>query len=124
MKADTALKDEVNATLAKEGLRYEGGATTKHILQVLHDDIGLEHLQAKLKKTFRGLKIATHYGCHILRPSKITQFDSPFTPTKFDELVALTGAESIPWLTKLECCGSPVMGVNDDLSMNWLNRNC
>jgi heterodisulfide reductase subunit B len=122
MKEEPALRDEINATLAKEGLHYERGITTKHILQVLHDDLGIEHLRANLKTRFRGLKIATHYGCHILRPSKITQFDHPFMPTKLDQLVAVTGAESIPWLTKLECCGSPLTGVNDDLSVDLAEK--
>ncbi len=36
--------------------------------------------------------------------------------------MALTGAEPIPWLTKLECCGSPVMGVNDGLSMDLAEK--
>jgi len=108
----------INATLAKEGLHCESEATTKHILEVLHDDIGITQLRARLKRTFRDLKIATHYGCHILRPSKITRFDNPFKPKKFDQLVALTGADPVSWLTKLECCGAPVAGVNDDLSMD------
>jgi len=122
LRIDAARREEVNAALAREGLHYKVGASTNHILQVLHDGIGLQRLRPKLKKTFRGLKIATHYGCHILRPSKITQFDSPFTPTKFDRLVALTGAEPISWLSKLECCGSPVTGINDDLSMDLAEK--
>jgi len=122
MKEESALRDEINATLAREGLHYEGGIAPKHVLQVLYDDIGIEQLQANLKKTYRGLKIAVHYGCHILRPSKITQFDHPCAPTKFDQLVSITGAESVPWLTKLECCGSPLMGVNDDLSMDLTEK--
>lgn len=118
LQEDTALGEEINATLAKEGLHCESEATTKHILEVLHDDIGITQLRARLKRTFRDLKIATHYGCHILRPSKITRFDNPFKPKKFDQLVALTGADPVSWLTKLECCGAPVAGVNDDLSMD------
>jgi heterodisulfide reductase subunit B len=122
MKTDAALRDEINGTLSSEGLHYEGSVAPKHVLQVLHDDVGVERLRVNLKKTFRGLKIAVHYGCHILRPSKIMQFDHPFTPTKFDQLVVLTGAESVPWLTKLDCCGSPLMGVNDDLSMDLTEK--
>jgi heterodisulfide reductase subunit B len=60
--------------------------------------------------------VATHYGCHLLRPSNVVAFDHPLAPKKFDALVALTGAQSIPWDTKLECCGSPMAGVNDTLA--------
>jgi len=122
LKEDSALMAEINASLEGEGLRYEGRTTPKHFLQILHDDIGIESIRTNLKKTFRGLKIATHYGCHILRPSEIVQFDNAFSPVKMDQLVELTGAESVPWLTKLECCGSPLMGVNDDLSMDLTEK--
>ncbi len=122
LKEDSALRGEINASLDGEGLRYEGRTVPKHFLQILHDDIGIENIKGNLKKTFRGLKIATHYGCHILRPSEIVQFDNAFSPVKMDQLVELTGAESVPWLTKLECCGSPLIGVNDDLSMDLTEK--
>jgi heterodisulfide reductase subunit B len=122
MKEDDALRNEINATLAKEGLHYEGGLEPKHVLQVLHDDIGVEQLRANLRHTFRGLKIAVHHGGHILRPSEIMQFDHPFTPTKFDQLVGITGADSVSWSARLDCCGSPLMGINDDLSMDLTEK--
>jgi heterodisulfide reductase subunit B len=119
---DTAMKDEIRESLNREGLDYVGRIEAKHFLQILHDTIGVEAIAKQVVRTFRGLKLAVHYGCHILRPKEIVQFDSPFAPTKFDRLVELTGAESIPWPTKLECCGSPVMGVNDQLSIDLTER--
>jgi heterodisulfide reductase subunit B len=32
--------------------------------------------------------------------------------------VEVTGAESVDWSMKLECCGSPMWGIYDDLSMD------
>lgn len=118
MKEDTSLKSEMNITLEKEGLRYDGGIEVKHLLEIFIRDIGIEHLKKRVVKTFKGLKIATHYGCHILRPRKIMQFDDAFSPSIFDKLVEITGAESIAWSSKLECCGSPMLGINDELSMD------
>ena len=43
-------------------------------------------------------------------------FDNPVAPSLFDQLVEATGAESIDWPMKLECCGAPLWGVNDRLS--------
>jgi len=116
LKNDPALKDEINQTLEKEALFYNQDVEVKHLFEVLFNDIGLEKIGEKVVKTFKGLKIATHYGCHILRPKEIVQFDNPISPSKFDKLVEITGAESISWSTKLECCGSPMLGVDDDLS--------
>jgi heterodisulfide reductase subunit B len=118
MKENASLKKEVNATLEKEGLTYEGRIEVKHLLSVLHKDIGIEAIKEKIALTFKGLKIATHYGCHALRPSQVVGFDDPVAPTLFDQLVEATGAESIEWAMKLECCGAPLWGVNDKLSMD------
>ena len=118
MKENASLKKEVNTTLEKEGLRYEGRIEVKHLLSVLHQDIGIETIKEKIATTFKGLKIATHYGCHALRPSQVVGFDNPVAPSLFDQLVEATGAESIEWAMKLECCGAPLWGIHDRLSMD------
>ncbi len=116
MNENPTLKEEANSVLEKEGLKYEGKIGVKHLLEVFYHDIGPKKIQEKLGKTYKDLKIATHYGCHLLRPREIVQFDNPLEPTYFDQLIEATGAKSIPWNLKLECCGSPVWGVDDDLS--------
>lgn len=112
---DSAAMAKVNAVLAGEGLVYKGKAQVRHILQVLHDEVGLKALKDAVQRKYDGLKVAVHYGCHALRPSAITQFDDPFSPKIFDELVELTGAKSVAWGRKLDCCGAPLWDKNDDL---------
>jgi heterodisulfide reductase subunit B len=118
MKENASLRKEVNATLEKEDLKYEGRIEIKHLLSVLHKDIGIEAIKGKMTTTFKRLKIATHYGCHALRPSQVVGFDNPVAPSLFDQLVEATGAESIDWPMKLDCCGAPLWGINDSLSMD------
>jgi len=119
LKEDESLWKEVNAVLAKEGLHYkggEGGIEVRHLLQVLYHEVGIKALKRHIARPFAGLRVAAHYGCHALRPSPIVQFDDPVSPTLFDELVGVTGAVSVPWQRRLECCGAPLRGVNDELS--------
>jgi heterodisulfide reductase subunit B len=122
MKENVALRKEVNSILKKEGLKYEGRIEVKHLLSVIHKDIGIEAIKGKMDTTFKGLKIATHYGCHALRPSQVVGFDNPVAPSLFDQLVEATGAESIEWAMKLECCGAPLWGINDQLSMDLTSK--
>jgi heterodisulfide reductase subunit B len=122
LKEDGELQEEIKKLLAEKGMKYEGKAEVKHFLSVLYHDVGLDTLERNISNTYKGLKIATHYGCHALRPSDVTQFDDPVAPSIFDKLVEVTGAESVDYLGKLECCGAPVMGVNDDLSMNLTEK--
>jgi heterodisulfide reductase subunit B len=118
LKENASLHNEVNAILEHEGLRYAGEVEVKHLLYVLHQQVGVEVIKKKIGKTFKGLKIAVHYGCHALRPSQVVRFDNPVGPSIFDQLVEATGAESISWPMRLECCGAPLLGINDELSMD------
>ena len=122
IKRDSSIRKTVNTFLAKEGLSYSGKTEIKHFLSVLYHDIGIKAIKEKIVTQFKGLKIATHYGCHALRPSDITRFDNPVNPVLFDQLVTVTGAKSINWPLKLECCGAPLMGVNDTLSMDLAEK--
>lgn len=123
MQENSSLKDEINAALKKEGLEYKGDAKVMHLFEVLFDVVGLDAINEKLVQTFgRELRIATHYGCHLLRPSQTVKFDSPVTPSLFDQLVEITGASSIEWSSKLDCCGSPVLGVFEELSMDLTEK--
>lgn len=122
MKEDTAFRNEINAKLEKEGLRYDCGVEVKHLLEIFYKDIGITHIKEKVTKPYSGLKIATHYGCHLIRPDKMVGEADPGATSMFDQLIEISGAESIDWPAQLECCGSPVWGTNDELSMDLTQR--
>jgi len=122
LEEDDTLKTDINRQLSRHQLQYNGKTQVKHFLSVLYQDVGIENIKGKLKRSYKDLKVAAHYGCHALRPSTITEFDDPVSPTLFDELVALTGAESTDWEKRLECCGAPLTGINDDLSMDLTRK--
>jgi heterodisulfide reductase subunit B len=122
LREDPSLRKEINATLQKEGLNYDGRVEIRHLLDIFHKDVGIDQISQRISKTFEGPKIATHYGCHILRPRQVVQFDDPEEPTIFDTLVEVTGAESVDWKDKVKCCGAPVWGINDDLSMDLIEK--
>ena len=113
-----ALHEEINDFLEEEDLSFSGTLQIKHFLSVCYHDIGIKTIKEKVVLPFEKLNIATHYGCHALRPSNVTQFDDPVRPVIFDELVKVTGAKSVDWPLKLDCCGAPLMGINDELSMD------
>ena len=113
-----AQHEEINDFLEEEDLSFSATLQIKHFLSVCYHDIGIKAIKEKVVSPFEKLNIATHYGCHALRPSNVTQFDDPVRPVIFDELVKVTGAKSVDWPLKLDCCGAPLMGINDELSMD------
>lgn len=122
LEEDQDLLGEINRMLSSKGLVYKGQTRVRHFLSVLYHDVGIDAIRAKVSKPFAGLRIATHYGCHALRPSAVTGFDNPVAPSLFDRLVEATGARSVDWPLRLECCGAPLTGINDDLSMTLTGK--
>ena len=116
MAEEGDLQEQVRLLLAENGLEYKGNVEIKHFLSVLYHDVGIDAIKQQISKPYQSLNIATHYGCHVLRPNSVTQFDDPVNPSLIDALVKATGAKSVDWSLKLECCGAPVMGIDDDLS--------
>ncbi|MGB5909614.1 MAG: CoB--CoM heterodisulfide reductase subunit B [Promethearchaeia archaeon] len=101
------LKKEVNEYLSKIGRTYKGNLEPKHVVQALYLDMGLDHLKDYIKFTFSGLKIAVHYGCHIVKPSDKRPWDGEYEVPRFlDEIVELTGAKSVDYKDKYMCCGA------------------
>jgi heterodisulfide reductase subunit B len=122
LNQDLDLKADINRMLAKENLEYKNKTRVKHLLSVLYHDVGLERIKENITKSYSGLQIAVSYGCHALRPSTVTEFDDPVSPKIFDELVEATGAFSVPWTRKLDCCGAPLTGINDRLAMDMAKK--
>lgn len=122
LREKPSLKNEINAILEKEALSYNGQITIKHLMEIFYTDIGLQRIKEKITRPFRGLKIAIHYGCHILRPKQLVQFENPGTAATFNQLVEITGAETVSWSAQTDCCGSPMLGIDDDLSIQLTHK--
>lgn len=118
LERDPAARGQVERRLRTEGLVLRPEVRIHHLLSVLHHEIGPEALRERITRPAANLRVAAHNGCHALRPSRVTGFDDPVAPGMFDGLVEVTGAESVAWDTRLDCCGAPLLGVNDDLSLD------
>lgn len=116
------LKTEINELLAKENLQYQGTGTIKHFLTVLHEDIGVDAIKKQLTHRYTELNLSVIHGCHVLRPREVTSFDDSFVPKITEALVETTGAKSLEWQGKLECCGAALAGINNDLAGTLLKE--
>jgi heterodisulfide reductase subunit B len=116
LKEDPELRAEVNEVLAEVGKTYKGTVEVKHFVRMLSEDLGLEKIESELAHRLKNLRVGVHYGCHLLKPSDVMMFDDPEAPTSLDELVKITGAESVAYPGKLECCTGPIMGIREDVT--------
>lgn len=106
MKHDEELNVRINEILKSAGLHFEGSTNVRQVMDVLYNDIGLDKIRKLVKKKL-GLRVAVHYGCHLLKPSGIRPFKGEFeNPTFFDEVVDTLGNHSLDYPSKFQCCGA------------------
>ncbi|CAB1078073.1 CoB--CoM heterodisulfide reductase subunit B (EC [Olavius algarvensis Delta 1 endosymbiont] len=122
LKQRESVFDQINAMLKPEGLQWQGRTQVKHLLTILHEDVGIDALRDAVVNPLAGIKVATHTGCHALRPGNVTMYDNPFVPGLFDDLVAVTGAESVFWSMSTECCGNPQWDKNRKIALKQMQR--
>ncbi len=117
LKEDKALREQINGHLKESGLELKGTVETKHILQVLTEDVGLEKIKKAVVNPLTMLKVAEHVGCHLLRPRDIIGFDEPEDPQTLKTLIEATGATCLDYADETECCGAPSVGVSDKVAL-------
>lgn len=105
LDSDPSMRERVNKFLADENLVYKGTSNIVHTVDLLHDVIGLEKIKELVKTPLKDLKIASHYGCHTIRPSEIGRPDDSENPEKMDRILEVIGAKSEYYPEKLDCCG-------------------
>jgi heterodisulfide reductase subunit B len=69
-----------------------------------------------------GLKVASYYGCMLVRPPKLARFDDPENPTSMDRIMEAVGAAPVDWSHKTECCGNSAIMANRDMTLNLISN--
>ncbi len=68
--------------------------------------IGINKIPENRKRELSDLKVACYYGCLLVRPAAITKFDDAEQPVSMEKIVESTGAHTVDWNYKVECCGA------------------
>ena len=109
---------KIASLLKKEGLEYNPNIKIWHVIDFLHDLIGLDGIKKAVQNPLKGLKLATHVGCQLIRYSDLGRVDDAENPRKLDELVDVLGAETVDYVEKLDCCGAALMYSHSDSALS------
>lgn len=101
---------------------YAGEATVLHYLEVLRDRVGFDELKKKVVNPLKGRKIGAYYGCLLLRPNSILEFDDPENPTIIEDFIRAIGAEPVVYPYRNECCGGYISLKEKELSGKMVDR--
>ena len=102
LKADKDLKARIEGVL---GEKYQGGIAIRNPIDVIYNEIGIDALSAKVLKPLAVLKPVSYYGCLLLRPPDVCQFENYENPFMLDKIMESIGADVKNWSYKTDCCG-------------------
>jgi heterodisulfide reductase subunit B len=123
MQQDPLLNQQVNTALAAGGLQYAPGSVQiRHLLDVILNDVGLEHIKSKVVRPLKGLRIAPYYGCMIARPDRAHRWDNVEHPTALDRVMKVLGAEVIDFPLKTHCCGGHMTQISLPTAYELIRR--
>jgi heterodisulfide reductase subunit B2 len=101
LKKDPELKNRINAVIEME---YRGTARILNVIEWI-DKYIVPKLDKKIKKPF-DYKVACYYGCLLVRPNKILNYDRAENPETMDLVMSKIGATPLDFPFKTECCGA------------------
>jgi len=123
MNENATAKSDVISFLKDVGYgTYEGDIDVRHFLELFYNEVGPEKVKNAVKKSLKGLKVASYYGCLYERPKTITKTgyksnrDDSENPYFQDELLAATGAEIVRFDAAASCCGGAHALQDESLS--------
>ena len=117
LREDARLEAKVNKILSNLKLNYTGESKVRHYIDVLINDVGLEKISEKVKVPLKGLKAAPYYGCLLIHPPEIVNFEHPEHPSSMDKLVEILGATNVNYTDKTRCCGASLIVTKEKIAM-------
>jgi len=108
------IRNKVNQMLAPIERRYAGGVKVRHLMELLEGRAS--RMESMVTAPQSSLRVALHPGCHVLRPSRVLQIDSSFSPRVLGDIAQRTGAQVVENEDWPRCCGGPLSGVDDRIS--------
>jgi len=100
------------------GSDFNNSTQVVHLLEIFYD----RRKSIPVTKPLKGLKVASYYGCMLVRPHEITKFDDPENPQMMDKLMTALGAQPLEWDFKTACCGASLPLTRKDIVLKLSHR--
>jgi succinate dehydrogenase cytochrome b subunit len=124
LDANTDYREQVNADLKDEGLRYEKGLSNKNFLWLLVEDIGLDELRSRVKRPLTELRVGPFYGCYIVRPVNRLGIDHEHPRDRYlHRVIEALGGTVVDYAGVYKCCGFPIITMNKEASLTQAGRH-
>jgi heterodisulfide reductase subunit B2 len=119
LKNDTHLKEKIESYIRMPLMLSQN---TKHIIEVLYNDVGVAEIKEKVTKSLAGLKAVVYYGCYLVRPPEVTKLDDSDNPTIMDKIMETLNVEIIDWSSKVDCCGGELSLTTPEITRKLVHN--
>jgi heterodisulfide reductase subunit B len=113
LKKNPELKNRVKEILEMD---YRGTCGILNVIEWI-DKYILPNLDGKIVHPFNH-KVACYYGCLLVRPNKILNYDRAEDPQTMDIVMSKIGASPVDFPYKTECCGAGLSISRTDIVSN------
>lgn len=110
IKKDVALRKKIENIIE---MPLAGTAKPISVIEFLNKRI-LPELPSKVVSKFEK-KTACYYGCLLVRPKELMQFERFEDPMALENIMKALGAQPIDWGYKTECCGASLSIARTDI---------
>lgn len=104
------------------GFEFTGSVAVRPLLQVVGESVGCERVKARVSRPLSGLKVVGYYGCLLVRPPEVTQFENPENPVMMDEILTALGADARRWSYATDCCGGGLALTKSRVAARLVSR--
>jgi heterodisulfide reductase subunit B2 len=112
VSGDTSLSERLRSMVGKE---YGKTVSSKHLLDFIAENVGLDRLKSTVRKSLDGLKVASYYGCLTRLPG--VHIDDQENPVLMDKIVETLGGVALEWSHKTECCGASLSITRTEIAL-------
>ena len=124
LETSRRLHNDINTRLALQdklknaGVTYDKTPRVRHLASILIEEIGVDPLTAQISQPLAGLRVAPFACCHSFRGPGASSGSRDL----LDQLIALTGATTVPVRLDSDCCGFHIVMVNEAVSTRASSR--
>lgn len=102
---DTEMREKIEEIV---GFSYRDDLEVKLMHEVILDQFHLKNLENSIRKPLTGLRVASYYGCALVRSPEVVRMGDYENPVFLDNIVELLGGTAVDWSFKTDCCGADI----------------
>jgi heterodisulfide reductase subunit B len=123
LKENDKERNTVNRVLSDADLEFRGTAEVRHVLDVVANDVGYDYLSKNTSVDLSKLRIAPYYGCLVVRPPDVANFDRVENPQTMDNVAKAVGTEVVDYSDfKTACCGGALILPKEDVAVKLIKN--